>query len=63
MKASKLRVTGLCERTSPVYDDFPAQRAWGAENVSTWWRHQDFYDLISVLIKIGFFYVIAFYVW
>ena len=38
-KASKLRVTGLCERNSPVTGEFPAQRASDAENVSSWWRH------------------------
>ena len=38
-KASKLRVTGLCEGNSPVTGEFPAQRASNAENVSTWWRH------------------------
>ena len=34
-KASKLRVTGLCEGTG----EFPAQKASSAENVSIWWRH------------------------
>ena len=38
-KASKLRVTGLCEGNSPVTGEFPAQRASNAENVSIWWRH------------------------
>ena len=38
-KASKLRVTGLCVGNSPVTDEFPAQRASNAENVSIWWRH------------------------
>ena len=38
-KTSKLRVTGLCERNSPVTGEFPAQRASNAENVSIWWRH------------------------
>ena len=38
-KASKLRVTGLCEGNSPVTGEFPAQRASDAENVSIWWRH------------------------
>ena len=37
-KASKLRVTGLCEGTSPV----AAQRASSAENVFIWWRHHGF---------------------
>ena len=38
-KASKLRVTGLCEGNSPVTGEFLAQRASHAENVSIWWRH------------------------
>ena len=38
-KASKLRVTGLCEGNSPVTGEFPSQRARNAENVSIWWRH------------------------
>ena len=40
-KASKLRVTGLCEGNSPVTGEFPAQRASNAENVSIWWRLQE----------------------
>ena len=38
-KISKLRVTGLCAGNSPVTDEFPAQMASNAENVSIWWRH------------------------
>ena len=38
-RISKLRVTGLCEGNLPVTDEFPAQRASNAENVSIWWRH------------------------
>ena len=38
-KTSKIRVTSLCARTSPVTGEFPAQRASNAENVSIWWRH------------------------
>ena len=40
-KLSKHRVTGLCEGNSPVTDEFLAQRASSAENVSIWWRHHD----------------------
>ena len=40
-KTSKLRVTGLCAGNSPMTDEFPAQRASNAENVSIWWRHHD----------------------
>ena len=36
---SKLRVTCLCERNSPVTGEFPAQIASNAENVSIWWCH------------------------
>ena len=38
-ETSKLRVTGLCARNSPVTGEFPAQMASNAENVSIWWRH------------------------
>ena len=38
-KTSKLRVIGLCEGNSQVTDEFPAQRASNAENISIWWRH------------------------
>ena len=40
-KTSKLRVTGLCARNSPVTGEFPAQMASNAENVSILWRHRD----------------------
>ena len=40
-KTSKLRVTGLCERNSPVTGEFPAQRDSNAEIVSIWWRHHN----------------------
>ena len=40
-KISKLRVTGLCARNSPVTGELPAQRASNAENVSIWWSHHD----------------------
>ena len=33
-KTSKLSVTGLCAGNSPVTNEFPAQRASNAENVS-----------------------------
>ena len=38
-KTSNLRVTGLCGGNSPVTDEFPAQMASSAENISIWWRH------------------------
>ena len=40
-KKSKLRVTGLCARNSPVTGEFLAQMASHAENASIWWRHHD----------------------
>ena len=40
-KISKLRVTGLCAGNSPGTDEFPAQMASNAENVSIWWRHHE----------------------
>ena len=40
-KISKLRVTGFCAGNSPVTDEFLAQVAGNAENVSIWWRHYD----------------------
>ena len=38
-KTSKLRVTGLCARTSPVTGEFTAQMASNVEKVSISWRH------------------------
>ena len=38
-KTSKLRVTGLCARSSPGTGEIPAQMARNAENVSIWWGH------------------------
>ena len=40
-KASKLRVSGLCEGDSLVTGEYPAQRASNLENVSIWWRHHE----------------------
>ena len=37
-KTSKLRVTGLCVRNSPMSGEVPAQRASNVEKVSVWWR-------------------------
>ena len=44
-KTSKLRVTGLCHRNSPVTGELPAQRASNAENASISWRHHEFYGI------------------
>ena len=38
-ETSKLRVTDLWERNSPVTGEFPAQRTSKTENISSWWRH------------------------
>ena len=46
-KASKLRVTGLCAGNSPWTDEFPAQMASNAENVSIWWRHHDILHIVT----------------
>ena len=43
-KTSKLRVTVRCEGNSPATGEFPAQMASNAENVSIWWRHDDFHN-------------------
>ena len=53
-KASKLRVTGLCEGNSPVTGEFPAQRASNAENVSIWWRHHELH-VTGVVIMLSVF--------
>ena len=38
-KISKLRITGICARNSPVNGEFPVEMASNAENVSIRWRH------------------------
>ena len=48
-KTSKLGVTGLCAGNSPETDEFPAQMASNAENVSIWWRHHG--TSLHVIIK------------
>ena len=47
-KTSKLHITGLCEGTSPVTDEFPAQRASNTENVSIWWHHHIYVKIIAI---------------
>ena len=47
-KTSKFRVTGLCAGNSPLTDEFPAQIASNAENVSIWWRHHDIEDITGM---------------
>ena len=46
-KTSKLRVTGLCEGNSPVAGEIPAQRNSNAKNVSIWWRHHGYHNLVQ----------------
>ena len=47
-KTSKLRVTGLCTRNSPVTSEFPTQMASNAENISSRWRHRDIRRSVSI---------------
>ena len=56
-KTSKLRFTGLCAGNSPVTDEFPAQRASNAENVSIWWRHHDIVRLWLHFLFVSLLYV------
>ena len=59
-KTSKVRVTGFCERNSPVSGEFPAQRASNTENVSIWSRHHDANELECVIcINTGIFFGIT----
>ena len=46
-RKDQLRVTGLCEGNSPGTGEFPVQMASYAENVSIWWRHHDYWDIIG----------------
>ena len=46
----KIRVTGFCEGNSHVTDEFRAQMASNAENVSIWWRHHDINALDIVIV-------------
>ena len=59
-KTPKLPVTGLCAGNSPETDEFPAQKASNAENVSIWWRHHVCVLLCSIL-SIGFVIVLCCY--
>ena len=44
-ETSKLRVTGIYERNSPVTGEFPAQRANNAENVTFYTHTQTYFEL------------------
>ena len=48
MDTSKPLVTSLCEGNSLVTDEFPAQMASKAENVSIWWRHHVWFHFPEV---------------
>ena len=50
-KQQKLRVAGLCAGNSPGTGEFRAQMASNAENVSIWWRHHDFINVIRWPLK------------
>ena len=54
-KASKLRVTDLCEGNSPVTDEFPSQRVSNVENVhlmtSSWYKLQPYNTNIDDLVQ------------
>ena len=52
-KISQLRVTGLFVGNSPVTDEFPAQMASNAENVSIWWRHHDQWTGLGFALGLG----------
>ena len=61
-KASKLRVTDLCEGNSPVTSEFPSQSACNAENVPIWRRHHGgtglpIWILILWIISYGIKYI------
>ena len=49
-KTSKLRVTGLCAGNSSATDEFPAQMASDAENVSIWWRHHAVGNIVFLIL-------------
>ena len=40
-RTSKLRVTGLCARNSPVNGESPHKGPVTRKNVSIWWRHHE----------------------
>ena len=51
-KTLKLRVTGLRAENSPETGEFPAQMASNAENVSIWWRHNDWLGTVIWFLMI-----------
>ena len=65
-KTSNLCVTGLCVGNWPGTDEFPAQMASNAENISIWWRHHHDHCLYKTCIWrtsheiVAFFYHVSF---
>ena len=58
-KTSNIRVTGLCERNSPVTGEFSAQRTSNAKSVSIWWRHHGMIsNLVLVYSNMDYFFAI-----
>ena len=55
-KTPKLRVTGLCERNSPVISEFHAQKVSNAEIVFIWWHHHVTRQCIYNLCDDGHYY-------
>ena len=55
-KTSKLPVTCPCAGNSSLIDEFPAQMASNAENVSTRWRHHAKLQLLSGAVMTHSFY-------
>ena len=47
-KTSRLHVTGLCERNSPMIGEFPAQRSSKRGNVFIGWRHNGHTDPVRM---------------
>ena len=50
-KTPKLRITGLCERNSPVNDGFPSQSTSNVEYISIWWYHHGQRGDVSISLK------------
>ena len=50
-----LRVTGLCVWNSSGTDEFSAQMASNAENISIWWRHHASFDANKQIVEKPYF--------
>ena len=51
-ETSKLSVSGLCARNSPVTGEFPTERASYTKNVSIWWRHNVWVAIVMYAVGI-----------